>query len=407
MGAVWFPACEATVNAEWCDRVWGDGIREIGACASILYISHGGGRAMNRKCNGFTLVELLVVIAIIGILVALLLPAIQAAREAARRMSCSNKLHEIGLALHEYHDALNTFPPETIWSATRKTQMTPNDVRHYTWLCLILPFMEQKPLFDKINFRAPGYNQLISIPGHPEANASGFVPLQSIMLKDYICPSDPVLADIPYGMAYTSYSGNMGWDHHRRKYQDSYVAGMLPVIDPQTLSDVQDGTSYVIFVSETTTEGYCCVASADRWIGGSGSTRRASIGHSVTHTALISPAANVVSSPWVDAPAGPGPVLRADGSSGGFWWPGNHVHGPIYVAHWGPNTEWPGPASHHPGGIQSLLVDGSVRFIPNSISQGNPAGDAYGRYGNIWVAAHYPNGIKREAGIPKANVVWP
>ncbi|HEX5104101.1 MAG TPA: DUF1559 domain-containing protein [Pirellulaceae bacterium] len=365
---------------------------------------------MNRKRYGFTLVELLVVIAIIGILVALLLPAIQAAREAARRMSCSNKLHEIGLALHEYHDALNTFPPDAIYSATRKTQMTANDVRMYTWLCMILPYMEQKPLYDKINFGVPGYNQLISIPGHPEANASGFVALQSILLKDYICPSDPVLADLPYTFAYSSYGGNAGWDSHRRKYGDSYIAGMFPLIDPQTLSDVTDGTSYVIFASETSVEGYCCYRNPeDRWIGGSGSPRRVSIGSTVTRTQLITPAAWAYTHVWIDAPNGPGPLLYSDGTGpGGLWHPGwNHILGPLHYAHHMPNQEWPAAGSHHPGGHQSLLVDGSVRFIPHNISAGNPAGDAYGRNGFIWAAAHYPNGIKRDGGNPKANVVWP
>ena len=96
--------------------------------------------ARSRR-RGFTLVELLVVIAIIGILVALLLPAVQAAREAARRMSCSNNLKQLGLALHNYHDIHKTFPPDAIWYGNRKgTTATAGHQRHYTWVTMILPF---------------------------------------------------------------------------------------------------------------------------------------------------------------------------------------------------------------------------------------------------------------------------
>jgi prepilin-type N-terminal cleavage/methylation domain-containing protein len=138
-----------------------------------------------RLRRGFTLVELLVVIAIIGILVALLLPAVQAAREAARRMSCSNNLKQISLGLHNYHDTYKTFPPDAIWYGNPKgTQAASGDQRHFTWITLLLPFIEQAPLHDAIDFRLPGLNQLVS------AGSGGPVPLQSVQLEVVTCPSD-------------------------------------------------------------------------------------------------------------------------------------------------------------------------------------------------------------------------
>src|SRR5262249_30731332 len=100
-------------------------------------------RFMRRR--GFTLIELLVVIAIIAVLIALLLPAVQAAREAARRAQCVNNLKQIGLAMHNYHDVVGTFPPGAIadpgWGGT-----------WWNWPAFILPGMEQSTIYNAINF---------------------------------------------------------------------------------------------------------------------------------------------------------------------------------------------------------------------------------------------------------------
>lgn len=118
--------------------------------------------------RGFTLVELLVVIAIIGVLVALLLPAVQAAREAARRMQCGNNLKQLGLAIHNYHDTTNRLPPGALWYETRGSI-----------LVHILPYIEQQTLYDKIDFKIAVDNQVVN----------GQV-LGTYKIKGYNCPSD-------------------------------------------------------------------------------------------------------------------------------------------------------------------------------------------------------------------------
>ena len=117
----------------------------------------------SRTRRAFTLIELLVVIAIIAVLIALLLPAVQAAREAARRISCTNNMKQLGLALHHYHDTLETMPPSRLNSTGP------------TWAVLLMPFMEQDNLYHKWN---------IFFPYGSQVDAARMTPV-----KGFFCPS--------------------------------------------------------------------------------------------------------------------------------------------------------------------------------------------------------------------------
>ena len=118
--------------------------------------------------SGFTLVELLVVIAIIGVLVGLLLPAVQAVREAARRMQCQNNLRQIGIALHNYHSAYQTLPPAYTTDA--------NGNRLHSWRTLILPFIEQRALHQQIDLSKP-WDDPVNLP------------ISQTVVPTYACPS--------------------------------------------------------------------------------------------------------------------------------------------------------------------------------------------------------------------------
>lgn len=145
-----------------------------------------------RRLRGFTLVELLVVIAIIGILVALLLPAIQAAREAARRTQCNNNMKNIAVAMHNYHDTHGVLPSGTIDAASSASTMAAHQNRllNHTGHMLLLPFIEQQALHDEINFNiaSSGYidNAGPVVGGWPNSNT----PLMKTLLPAYLCPSD-------------------------------------------------------------------------------------------------------------------------------------------------------------------------------------------------------------------------
>ncbi len=180
--------------------------------------------------RGFTLVELLVVISIIGVLVSLLLPAVQAARSAARRMMCKNHLHQIGIALHSYHQVHETFPPGGIDVRTWKN-------RHgvqIAWSALLLPYLEQAPLHEKIDF-SRGFDS--------SENAEA----AAVILDVYICPSVPQGRKRVDGRGPTQYGGIYG---ERITGPNDPPKGVMLYFESISIAAITDGTSQTLAVSE-------------------------------------------------------------------------------------------------------------------------------------------------------------
>lgn len=140
--------------------------------------------------TAFTLVELLVVIAIIGVMVGLLLPAVQAAREAARRMQCSNNVKQLGLAFHNYHDTFRNFPINFAWRGRPGLGGGGPAISDTgkSWLQMILPYIEQNNLFESIDFSV-GLREAGGIPGNPIAIQQNRLAAATV-IQTYLCPSD-------------------------------------------------------------------------------------------------------------------------------------------------------------------------------------------------------------------------
>ncbi|HEX5447472.1 MAG TPA: DUF1559 domain-containing protein, partial [Pirellulales bacterium] len=228
--------------------------------------------------SGFTLVELLVVIAIIGILIALLLPAVQAAREAARRSQCNNNLKQIGLGLQNYADVNKAFPPDALWgmftgisTGGNASATLPQRPYHYPWTVAILPFMEQKPLYDAINKRYMIWQQTQQYP-MPSNNGTAIIPpsyygyVQSQQVPPYRCPSDGTFSgpnDLPFYTMWTNYAGSQGVGFYpctvsqgnpgeTKSTAPLGTKGVFSFNEVSTFGSIKDGTSNTIAVAEVT-----------------------------------------------------------------------------------------------------------------------------------------------------------
>ena len=224
----------------------------------------------NQKSRAFTLVELLVVITIIGILIALLLPAVQAAREAARRMQCANNFKQVGLALHNYHSALETFPPGQIFWGYGGCNTPPlgkgGQYIGWGWASFILPYMELQSVYNLFDFSDPRgvyTSDALRADGQP----SNFQ-VAATRIAAYLCPSDPQGGELcAFGSGQNGVDlmedfrqMNMAGigdpaDHTcdgdwiTEKYPK--IAGVMGNLNGCRIEDIRDGTSNTFMIGET------------------------------------------------------------------------------------------------------------------------------------------------------------
>ena len=328
--------------------------------------------------RGFTLIELLVVIAIIAILIALLLPAVQQARDAARRSQCKNHLKQFGVAMHNYEATHRIFPHNS-----GSTGFSPQ--------ARLLPYMDQAGLQKLINFSLPVYTG----PGGNQVPNPALVDVFSKVIPTFLCPSDsgpqqyPVTLGtpaVPYLFAGNNYmvstGSGTGTNYDDRRPTDGMVAINFGV----RIGDVKDGTSQTVLMSES--------------IRGDGGDVTLPAG-----TTPLAPYSKVLSASGTSPGTGPGYTATGGGWSGapiqnpdltlvmaantswrggqvgtgrGISWLRGLAHNVLTNGYITPNSRIPdvtthgtgffGPRSFHAGGAHVLMTDGAVRFLSNSIN---------------------------------------
>jgi prepilin-type N-terminal cleavage/methylation domain-containing protein/prepilin-type processing-associated H-X9-DG protein len=331
---------------------------------------------------GFTLVELLVVIAIIGILVALLLPAVQAAREAARRMSCSNNLKQMALAQHNYHDVHKAFPPLGVQmgdAATGGPGLGAGTWWPYSYAMFTLPFVEQQPLYDGMMARARPSGGGLPTPWHT-GNDAWSNQNWKVDIPVLICPSDNPPTNRGESPSLINYRGCVGDDYHQNHFRPNQGRdnrGIYQINRWLKMGQIKDGTSNTVMLGEAVGGGY-----PNDVLGGVALNMQA--WNPASCLARVDP----------NNPKRLTGAVRADfRPPGGRAWDGRpyFVGFATIVAPNGPSCHWGGVdgnehmgtlSSYHPGGAQIALADGSVRFITETIDVGNQAVDDVATPGN-------------------------
>jgi prepilin-type N-terminal cleavage/methylation domain-containing protein/prepilin-type processing-associated H-X9-DG protein len=352
--------------------------------------------ASPRPRRGFTLIELLVVIAIIAVLIALLLPAVQAAREAARRAQCVNNMKQLGLALHNYHSSLNSFPQGGNL-APAATGGGLNDWGSWSAQSMLLPYMEQTQVYNAANF---------SYVNRGRAGEAQNTTATTTVINNFLCPSSPAAKTQWY---------NKNWPGNNYFASTGSTVMWLGIGDPNTgnftfgpngpfatggpavgIRDVLDGTSNTVGFGEWRTGDYNDSINSIQDIAGQTGMPFGGTGRDSSSSTANFPAGANFLAPFLTACQA---CLQANscpshtGSNGGgsqfsfvgrLWCEGIYGHGlgNIVVP---PNSPYPycqiesgdadfdsagicGLTSYHAGGANVALLDGSVRFIKNSVN---------------------------------------
>jgi prepilin-type N-terminal cleavage/methylation domain-containing protein len=334
------------------------------------FYSLRGKIVMRQNRSGFTLVELLVVIAIIGVLVALLLPAVQAAREAARRSQCSNNLKQVAIGYHNYHDTFNKLPrtasivTNQFQALVAGTNPADSNWNAYSAHTMVLPFIEQKNVYDQLRFDQWHYENLGAAPTA--------LTVSRTRIKTFICPSDRDHGDQTetgwnnYGVCEGT---NLGYNVSANSYN-----GMFGRARYRGFNDVLDGLSNTIMIGE--------------FVKGDNTSTKFSARNGDIVKPI--PLTGYPDTFWTQSQldtygaaclAGSGTHL----SFAGFRWiaPGQYNATMNTMAP--PNWKWPAcqdcsgcgqadskgifPArSRHPGGAMHALGDGAVRFISDTVN---------------------------------------
>lgn len=306
--------------------------------------------------GAFTLVELLVVIAIIGVLVGLTLPAVQAAREAARRMSCSNNMRQVGIAIHGHYAALRVFPSGSVAKENPTDTTTPWTFYRWSALAMLSPYLENTAAYNILDLSLPLYGSNFAITPQNESGVQVVVPT-------FLCPSDSSLR-LHDRFGPTNYAFNAGSGVGGGSPMDT--DGVYFVNSRIRISDVTDGTSNTVALSESI-------------LGVRGSSNQR-------------PDASyrfVFSAPLTDS-ACQSAFLWNYTEPRGFSWANGEYRNGLYNHYYPPNSSsadcigvflgggfptiytpygWKTARSRHSGGVNALSLDSSVRFIADSIDQ--------------------------------------
>ena len=314
--------------------------------------------------RGFTLIELLVVIAIIAILIGLLLPAVQKVREAAARMSCSNNLHQLGLALHNYEGGNGKWPPLYPGTAPGSTAF---DYK-YTWsvLAQLNPYLEQTNIYNTMDLTQPMYDAANLI-----TTQNRFAVVQKVSL--FLCPAD---RGVPVSSAYgvtdmgpTNYVACHGSGVSGGGYGSPIAAdGVFPAVNGVKITEITDGTSNTAAMSESILGDGAEISPTQP---GDEKVAYKYLGY----TGTLPSDTNCAGSPssWNGY------------NRRGFMWASGEARCVSYNHYYTPNSKnfdcvandptktyisvgYRAARSRHTGGVNVLLADGSVRFVQDSIS---------------------------------------